>query len=116
MTEEKKPAAKKSSAAKAATAGKAAPKKESAAPKKVAAAKAVPAKKPAAEKKVIVPGAKVTIKQTGSPARSEQWAYQTLAGLGLGKMNRVRTLEDTPSVRGMINRVHHLVTVQDTAA
>ena len=70
--------------------------------------------KPAAKK--AASGKTVTVKQTGSPARSEEWAYQTLAGLGLGKMNRVRTLEDTPAVRGMINRVHHLVTVQDTAA
>lgn len=60
-------------------------------------------------------GAVVTVKQTGSPARTQQWAYDTLAGLGLGRMNRMRTLEDTPAVRGMIRRVHHLVTVVDAA-
>jgi large subunit ribosomal protein L30 len=36
---------------------------------------------------------------------------QTLIGLGLNKMNRRRTLEDTPSVRGMIRKVSHLVRV-----
>lgn len=35
----------------------------------------------------------------------------TLKGLGLTKMHRVRTLEDTPAVRGMINKVCHLVEV-----
>ncbi|MDB5551496.1 MAG: ribosomal protein, partial [Rhizobium sp.] len=38
---------------------------------------------------------------------------QTLIGLGLNKMHRVRTLEDTPSVRGMIAKVSHLVRVVD---
>ena len=37
----------------------------------------------------------------------------TLKGLGLNKMNRTRELEDTPAVRGMINKVHHLVRVED---
>ena len=36
---------------------------------------------------------------------------ETLIGLGLNKMNRVRELEDTPSVRGMIRKVQHMVTV-----
>jgi len=35
-----------------------------------------------------------------------------LIGLGLNKMNKTRELEDTPSVRGMINKVHHLVRVE----
>lgn len=74
------------------------------------------AKKSAAPKASAAPSGKtVTVKQTGSPARSPQWAYDTLTGLGLGKMNRTRTLPDTPAVRGMINRVHHLVTVIDAA-
>jgi large subunit ribosomal protein L30 len=53
----------------------------------------------------------VTVVQTGSPIgrRSDQGA--TLKGLGLNKMHRRRTLEDTPSVRGMINKVKHLVRV-----
>ena len=58
---------------------------------------------------------KLTLKvtQTGSPIgrRSDQRA--TLIGLGLNKMHRTRELEDTPSVRGMINKVNHLVRVED---
>ncbi len=53
----------------------------------------------------------VTIKQTGSPIRRKSDQRATLIGLGLNKMNRVRELEDTPSVRGMIRKVQHMVTV-----
>ena len=55
--------------------------------------------------------AKVTIRQTGSPIRRTKDQRATLAGLGLNKVGRVSTLEDTPSVRGMIAKVHHLVEV-----
>ena len=37
----------------------------------------------------------------------------TLVGLGLNKMNRTSELEDTPAVRGMVNKVKHLVRVED---
>ncbi len=37
----------------------------------------------------------------------------TLVGLGLNKPNRTRVLEDTPAVRGMIKKVHHLVRVEE---
>ena len=37
---------------------------------------------------------------------------QTLIGLGLNKIGRTRELEDTPSVRGMIKKVKHLVCVE----
>jgi large subunit ribosomal protein L30 len=37
---------------------------------------------------------------------------QTLIGLGLNKIRRTRELEDTPAVRGMINKVRHLVRVE----
>jgi len=53
----------------------------------------------------------ITVKKTGSPIRRPGDQRATLIGLGLNKMNRVRTLEDTPSVRGMIAKVAHLVTV-----
>lgn len=53
----------------------------------------------------------VTVKQIGSPIRRPDDQRATLIGLGLNKMNRVRTLEDTPAVRGMIAKVAHLVTV-----
>ncbi|HEY1795433.1 MAG TPA: 50S ribosomal protein L30 [Stellaceae bacterium] len=53
----------------------------------------------------------LVVTQTGSPIgrRSDQEA--TLIGLGLNKRHRSRTLEDTPSVRGMIRKVQHLVRV-----
>ncbi|MGV3553014.1 50S ribosomal protein L30 [Rhizobium sp.] len=53
----------------------------------------------------------VTVEQIGSPIRRPQRQEATLIGLGLNKMHRVRTLEDTPSVRGMIAKVSHLVRV-----
>ena len=57
----------------------------------------------------------VTVQQIGSPLRRPKDQRQTLVGLGLNKMNRRRTLEDTPSVRGMIAKVSHLVRVVDEA-
>ena len=54
----------------------------------------------------------VTITQIGSPIGRRKDQRQTLVGLGLNKMQRTRTLEDTPSVRGMINKVQHLVRVE----
>jgi large subunit ribosomal protein L30 len=56
-------------------------------------------------------GKTVTVKQVRSPARRPAVQMATLKGLGLGKMHRTRTLEDTPSVRGMIHAVQHLVEV-----
>ena len=55
----------------------------------------------------------VTVEQIGSPIRRPAVQRQTLIGLGLNKMHRVRTLEDTSSVRGMINSIPHLVRVVD---
>ena len=51
------------------------------------------------------------VRQTGSPARRPQDQRATLIGLGLNKIGRERELEDTPSVRGMIRKVSHLVEV-----
>jgi len=101
--ETKKPAAKK------ATAKPAANKTEAKAPAKKAAAK-----KPAAKKKPS--GKTVTVTQTGSPIGRKAYQRATLIGLGLNKMHRTSTLEDTPSVRGMINKVSHLVKIVDEAA
>lgn len=53
----------------------------------------------------------IVIKQIGSPIRRPKDQRQTLVGLGLNKMNRTRELEDTPSVRGMINKIPHLVEI-----
>jgi len=54
----------------------------------------------------------VTVRQVASAAGRYAYQGQTLKGLGLGKINRVRTLQDTPEVRGMIARVHHLIRVE----
>ena len=51
------------------------------------------------------------VRQTGSPARRPGDQRATLIGLGLNKIGRERELEDTPSVRGMIRKVSHLVEV-----
>ena len=56
---------------------------------------------------------KIYIKQIGSPIRRPKDQRATLKGLGLNKMNKVSELEDTPSVRGMINKIPHLVKVLD---
>jgi len=53
----------------------------------------------------------VVVQQVRSAAGRTQDQHATLRGLGLGKINRVRELEDTPAVRGMINKVAHLVKV-----
>ncbi|RTL72133.1 MAG: 50S ribosomal protein L30 [Hyphomicrobiales bacterium] len=55
----------------------------------------------------------VTVKQVASPARRPKVQEDTLIGLGLNKLNRQRTLEDTPAVRGMINKIRHLVEIVD---
>ncbi|MEQ8333315.1 50S ribosomal protein L30 [Nisaea sp.] len=61
-------------------------------------------------------GAKtVTVTQTGSPIGRTKDQEQTLVGLGLNKMHRTRTLEDTPAVRGMIGKVAHLLRVEDAS-
>lgn len=56
-------------------------------------------------------GKTVTIEQIGSPLRRPNVQRQTLVGLGLNKMHRRSTLEDTPAVRGMINAVSHMVRI-----
>jgi large subunit ribosomal protein L30 len=60
-------------------------------------------------------GKTVTVEQIGSPIRRPSEQRKTLIGLGLNKLHRRRTLEDTPSVRGMIAAVQHLVRVVDEA-
>lgn len=57
----------------------------------------------------------VTVEQIGSTMRRPADQKQTLIGLGLNKMNRRRTLEDTPAVRGMIRKVQHLVRIVEEA-
>lgn len=54
----------------------------------------------------------VKVRQVASAAGRKPGQRETLVGLGLNKINRVRELEDTPSVRGMIRKVAHLVRVE----
>ena len=53
----------------------------------------------------------IVIKQIGSPIRRPAKQRATLIGLGLNKMHKTRELEDTPSVRGMINSIPHMVEI-----
>jgi large subunit ribosomal protein L30 len=69
-----------------------------------------------ATKKAGKSGKTVTIEQIASPNRRPRSQEQTLIGLGLNKIRRRRTLEDTPAVRGMIDKVSHLVRVVEDKA
>ena len=53
----------------------------------------------------------IIITQKKSPIGRQSYQRKTLIGLGLNKIGRSKQLEDTPSVRGMINKVKHLVEV-----
>ena len=53
----------------------------------------------------------VTVKQVASSIGRKFDQKQTLIGLGLNKIGRTRELEDTPSVRGMVRKVSHLVEI-----
>jgi large subunit ribosomal protein L30 len=57
----------------------------------------------------------ITIEQIASPANRPGDQRATLIGLGLNKIRRRSTLEDTPAVRGMISKIQHLVRVVDGA-
>lgn len=84
-------------------------------PKKaVAKAAAAPKEKAApkvAKAKPANSGGVVKVMQVGSPIGRQRVQRETLIGLGLNKMGRTRELQDTPSVRGMIYKVRHLVKV-----
>ena len=67
-------------------------------------------KKPAAK---TTPQKGIKVTQIASPAGRGARQLATLKGLGLNKMRRSRVLEDTPSVRGMIARVKHLIQVEE---
>ena len=58
----------------------------------------------------------VTVEQTGSPLRRPADQRATLVGLGLNKISRRSTLEDTPAVRGMIRKVRHMVRIVEDDA
>ncbi|MAY87131.1 MAG: 50S ribosomal protein L30 [Pseudooceanicola sp.] len=53
----------------------------------------------------------IVVKQIGSPIRRPAKQRATLIGLGLNKMHKTRELEDTPSVRGMVASIPHMVEI-----
>ena len=53
----------------------------------------------------------IVVKQIGSPIRRPAKQRQTLIGLGLNKMHKTRELEDTPAIRGMVNKISHMVEI-----
>ena len=53
----------------------------------------------------------IVVKQIGSPIRRPAKQRATLVGLGLNKMHKTRELEDTPSIRGMVDSIPHLVEI-----
>ena len=57
----------------------------------------------------------IKVTQVGSPIGRPKDQRATLIGLGLNKMNRTRELQDTPAVRGMIEKVSHLVRIEESA-
>jgi large subunit ribosomal protein L30 len=60
-------------------------------------------------------GNTVIVTQTKSPIRREAKQRATLCGLGLNKIGRTRELEDTPAVRGMIEKVKHMIKIEESA-
>lgn len=55
----------------------------------------------------------IRVTQIRSPIARPRSQRETLIGLGLNKLHRTRELEDTPAVRGMINKVRHLLRVEE---
>ena len=53
----------------------------------------------------------IVVKQIGSPIRRPAKQRKTLIGLGLNKMHKTRELEDTPSIRSMVNKIPHMVEI-----
>lgn len=134
----KKPAADKAPKKEAAPKPKTAPKKEAAAEAEAAAApEPKKVKRPKVRKPKLAPagerwakmvqaraksaapqpktGKTFKVTQIGSPIGREDYQLATLKGLGLNKRHRSRVLEDTPAVRGMIERVRHLVRVESAS-
>lgn len=56
---------------------------------------------------------KITIKQIRSPIGREGSQRKTLISLGLNKINRTKIHDDNPSIRGMINKVKHLIKIEN---
>lgn len=72
------------------------------------ASKTAPAKKSSASQ-----ASRLNVTLVRSAIRRPQDQNATLVGLGLTRMHKTVSLEDTPSIRGMVNKVSHLVRVED---
>jgi large subunit ribosomal protein L30 len=107
-----KPAAKAKKAPAAAKVAAPVKEKKAAAPAKAAVAKKPSVRLARAKKEKAADKATVIVTQVGSPIGRRHDQRATLAGLGLNKIGRTRELEDTPSVRGMIAKVAHLLRVE----
>jgi large subunit ribosomal protein L30 len=118
---EAKPATKKASAKpvaestapvkeKVAKETKVAPKETKVAPKEAKLHKAAEAEKPT-KPKANVKGGTIKVKQIASGAGKGRIQIATLKGLGLNKVNKEVEVIDTPSIRGMIKKVNHLIKV-----
>jgi large subunit ribosomal protein L30 len=57
----------------------------------------------------------IKVEQVASAARRHHSQRETLVGLGLNKIGRIKDLPDTPATHGMIRKVRHLVRVVDEA-
>ena len=74
--------------------------------------RATPKRRPSNRKASVMAANKtIKVEQIGSPIRRQHNQRATLIGLGLNKIGRVQDLQDTPSTRGMIDKVQHLVRV-----
>ena len=56
---------------------------------------------------------KIKVTQVKSPIGRQKYQRSVLIGLGLNKISKQRVLEDTPSIRGMVNSVAHLLVVEE---
>jgi large subunit ribosomal protein L30 len=66
-------------------------------------------------KKSAAGGPTITVRQVRSGIGYRRDQKATLRALGLGKIGRARTLPDNPQVRGMVNKISHLVVIEDAA-
>lgn len=69
----------------------------------------------ASEKAKKTASKQITVRQIASPIGRKPAQKATLVGLGLDKLHAVSTLEDTPSVRGMVNKIKHLVKIEEAS-
>jgi large subunit ribosomal protein L30 len=65
---------------------------------------------------MVNPSQKIRITLTGSPIGRQKKQHRVLWGLGLRKVGRSVVREDTPSIRGMVAKIIHLVSVEEVSS